>query len=88
MESLKDVHDATLDKLEVQWQEGLITISLILYQDSKRILIRNFNSLSASRNFEWGKSFQVNTLEISGDEVIIEMQSGDYVNVKGEVEMQ
>ena len=76
-------HDSTLTALEVNWQEGVIMITLKLYNGVRHLYIDAVCSLQLSRNFEWGESYEVNSFLIKPNEVEIEMQSGDVITVGG-----
>lgn len=84
---LNSIHDATLSTIEVRWQEGLAVVNLILYSGMQQVFVRNLNSLTASRNFAWGESFQVNEFKIFSDRLLIEMQSGDTICIEGTTEV-
>lgn len=76
-------HDSTLTALEVNWQEGIVMITLKLYSGVRQLFIDKVCSLRLSRDFEWGESYQVNSFLIKPNEVEIEMQSGDVITVGG-----
>lgn len=40
-------------------------------------------ALTATRTFEWGPSESVNTVTVSDEAVVVEMQSGDTITVTG-----
>ncbi|UOQ97116.1 hypothetical protein MUN81_17980 [Hymenobacter sp. 5317J-9] len=79
------LHDATLTSLAIQWQEGTLTIKINLYEDVKNIIIKNLSSLTLTRDFSWGESFQINEFLIDHNRIRIELQSGDVITIIGEL---
>ena len=91
MISLKELHDATLKSLEVDWASGELRCNFqvsIGERTTVRLLAHGLTSLKCPRQSPWGRSVSVNNAKADkrGKEVllIIEMQSGDVIeaNVK------
>jgi hypothetical protein len=88
---MSDYHDATLRTLLIDWEGGIITITFELCSESPqtaKIIMTGIREFSSTRRFPWGESFFVNNLirrdENYGQQLQIEMQSGDLIIVKGE----
>jgi hypothetical protein len=86
MISLKELHDATLTGLEVDWASGELRFNFKVSSGERttvRLLAHGLTSLKCPRLFPWGRSISVNSARVDECEkevlLIIEMQSGDVV---------
>ncbi|SFQ78914.1 hypothetical protein [Hymenobacter arizonensis] len=78
------LHDATLVRLDLAWESGEVTFHLRTGNNpSFRLRVVDVTALTATRHFEWGPSASVNTVTLSGEAVVVEMQSGDVISVTG-----
>ena len=78
------LHDATLVRLELAWEAGEVTFHLRTFNNpGLRLTVEEVTALAATRNFEWGPSESVNTVTVSDEAVVVEMQSGDTITVTG-----
>ena len=78
------LHDATLVRLELAWEIGEATFHLRTGDNlGFRLRVVDVTALTATRHFEWGPSASVNTVTVSADAVVVEMQSGDAITVTG-----
>ena len=78
------LHDATLVRLELAWESGEVTFHLRTGNNPNfRLRVVEVTALTATRHFEWGPSASVNTVTVSNDAVVMEMQSGDAITVTG-----
>lgn len=91
MISVQSLHDAVLIKVEIEWQTGNALLLLRMHingEGSKEIELHclNFESVIIPRKLEWGKSSSINEAKIEHvqNALIIEMQSGDVINIKAE----
>jgi len=88
---LKDLHDATLTGLEVDWANGELRCNFRVSMGEKRnvrLLAHGLTFLKCPRRLPWGRSVSVNsanadTLE-NGILLSIEMQSGDLIEANVE----
>ena len=84
-----ELHDATLQMIQLRWSDGTVRIEVIYFKDSTRrngaIMGTDVSGLDCQRAFPWGKSKSINeacTNEQDGKTVLrIEMQSGDEITV-------
>jgi len=85
---LKQLHDATLNRVELDWVEGSLGVSFTVGADNHTVhlLVKGLSSFSCDRRFPWGRSEFVNEVKIdeekSGTRITIEMQSGDLLIVQ------
>jgi hypothetical protein len=89
MIALKDLHDATLLNLEVDWDEGDLRCKLdVSIGEITRVslLARGLTFLKCPRQFPWGPSVSVNYVRVDqvdpGLRLVIEMQSGDVIEAQ------
>lgn len=90
MITLDDLHDATIDQIELSWVTGSLKYKIQAYLDGKdsviEILGQGLTSLEAPRFEPWGPSASINKAwrENSGEaiQLIIEMQSGDIIKAR------
>jgi hypothetical protein len=86
--TLKQLHDATLSRVEFDWVEGSLDASFIVGADNHamHLLVKGLSSFSCDRRFPWGRSESVNKVKIdeekSGTKITIAMQSGDLLIVQ------
>jgi hypothetical protein len=77
-----ELHDATLSRVEMDWQSGLGRIE---FKTAKTIVCEGVVEASYARRLPWGMSMSVNdaTVEPRGElnRLRIEMQSGDSIEV-------
>ena len=86
MVSFKDLHDATLLSLLVDWASGELRFKVVIGRPEKmevQLVARGMTSLKCPRAFPWGRSISVNsvTLNRAADKslFLVEMQSGDVI---------
>jgi hypothetical protein len=92
MRGLRDLHDATLTRIQLDWVAGDFAASFIVGADQPEIQIigKGIKSFTYTRDFPWGRSVSVNKCQIETGDVgvetilTIEMQSGDELVAKGE----
>ncbi len=85
------MHDYTLMNIDINWLNSYIKIFVKNYE-SKIIVIncKNFKKFDISKFEEWGKSNSINEItpnlveEKICIELVIEMQSGDLINISAE----
>jgi hypothetical protein len=78
------LHDATLMYFNMAWESGEVTFHLRTANNPRvELRVVDVTALTATRRFEWGPSASVNTVTISTDRVVLEMQSGDVMTVTG-----
>jgi len=85
-----ELHDATLQMIQLQWAEGTVRVEVIYFKDGARrhgaILGTDVSGIGCPRAFPWGESKSINevsTDEPDGETVLrIEMQSGDELTFK------
>jgi hypothetical protein len=84
---LPNLHDAVLERIELKWEEGLVTIELTRVPGGVCTLTASgLREFTMSRRQEWGPSACVNRAEVredgeNGIVLEIEMQSGDTITV-------
>jgi hypothetical protein len=87
MTSLPDLHDATLKRVDFEWDSATVRLLFKTGPDSSMTIIEadGVTRLKCPRLLPWGPSNSVNStaLEMSNDGQIlmIEMQSGDTLEV-------
>jgi hypothetical protein len=87
MIALNQLHDATLDRIEVFWRIGELTLHLRAFIDNKdanlEIKGQGLTALTMPRLQPWGPSDFINRVEAEefegGHRLQIEMQSGDVI---------
>ena len=87
MISIKQLHDATLVSLEVDWKSGELRCNLDVGVGATtivRLLGRGLTCLKCHREFPWGPSEDVNHVQVNNANknsvvLTIEMQSGDVI---------
>lgn len=83
MNQFRDLHDATLTQIFLDWASGDFSADFIVGADQQKIRIigAGINSFSYSRDFPWGRSVSVNKCQIETKDIgvilTIQMQSGD-----------
>jgi len=89
MISLKDLHDAVLDKIEFDWKEGSLSFSLKVGSPAAarvQIIADQVSHFNCPREYPWGESASINAIGSKQDTgatvLIIEMQSGDTLEIK------
>jgi hypothetical protein len=86
-QGLPDLHDAVLERIELKWEEGLVTIDLTRVPGGIFTLTASgLRGFTMSRLQEWGPSVFVNQADAREDDehgivLEIEMQSGDTITV-------
>jgi hypothetical protein len=88
MNRIPKLHDATLETLTLNWEEGTIHLRLSTGANGAGIVILNANGvrgLICPRLFPWGSSDSVNEARLEsitdGQLLSIEMQSGDLIQI-------
>jgi hypothetical protein len=89
MISLKDLHDATLASLEVDWASGELRFNFevsIGATTSVCLVAHEFTFLKCPREFPWGESVSVNWARADKADkellLVVEMQSGDLIEAR------
>jgi len=88
--SWEELHDATLDRIDVTWSEALVILALNRWSDGcvKPCAVRclGFRRLEVSHEYPWGPSSAINEVRSrrAGDTTVVkfELQSGDLVVVE------
>jgi hypothetical protein len=86
--NLNLLHDSILLKISAAWEFGDLEIEFKTCEMPSRTAILkfdNFKNFECTREFSWGKSISVNSVEVLENkfcELCIEMQSGDKLLVK------
>lgn len=86
--NLSELHDATLQRLEILWNEGVLNVLLTKVADPPerlRLTLSGVTLCNVTRRFPWGESECLNEIDVTdtkgGKKLKIEMQSGDYIEV-------
>ncbi|MCB9341360.1 MAG: hypothetical protein H6577_24820 [Lewinellaceae bacterium] len=86
---LNNLHDAILEDIKFNWENGGAIMSLKLHEPdadkSSRIKIfcQDVVLLNINRRFDWGKSIHVNeAIKLNRHTIKIEMQSGDNIQIQ------
>ena len=86
MRELPDLHDATLERIGLEWGAGAVECLFRTSHDAVCLRVRGVEEYSCTRQFPWGRSVSVNAVRLvasgSGRELIVEMQSGDLVRIR------
>jgi hypothetical protein len=89
MISLKDLHDATLVSLELDWASGDLNFNFrsgTKGSPTVCLTTSGLTLLKCPREYPWGRSVSVNTAraeELDGNMLLlVEMQSGDVIEAK------
>ena len=85
---LNNLHDAVLEDIKFDWENGKTVLSFKLHEPDieqlRRIKIscNEVVLLEINRRFEWGKSVHVNeVVKENRHSIKIEMQSGDIIQI-------
>jgi hypothetical protein len=84
---LPNLHDAVLERIEVDWERGLMTLGVTRVPGGPaRIVCHAIEEFEMTRRQEWGPSAFVNDAEVcrigpGRAKLWIEMQSGDTISV-------
>jgi len=90
MLTLSELHDTTLDRIELSWKSGGAIFHIKTYIDKRDIniemIIQGLTDLKVPRFYPWGPSVSINKAwqENSGEAIklVIEMQSGDIIEAR------
>jgi len=85
------LHDAILNKITIDWNQGTCTLDLTLNHPTKTtpIVFKNITGVTIPHKASWGNSNYINEQYSSKNEFVIEMQSGDKIVIMaGEVVLQ
>lgn len=81
------LHDATLVRLELAWGAGVATLHLRTGNNPNfQLTVGEVTAVTATRTFEWGPTASVNTVAVTEEAVVVEMQSGDTIIITGRLE--
>lgn len=88
-----ELHDATLQMIQLRWAEGTVRIDVAYFKDGARchaaVLGRDVSGVCCPRALPWGESKSINEVsveELVGGSVLrIEMQSGDELIFRAQV---
>ncbi len=81
------LHDAILDGVTVEWSEGTCIVQLRAFFDQTQaaepieLHFTRVSSVCVPRNAPWGESVYVNSTRAEGSRYVLEMQSGDEIEV-------
>jgi hypothetical protein len=83
------LHDATLEKVEINWSAATATVSITMHWEEKfrslEICARDYKQLNVPNAAPWGPSKSINKAEQNkldrDSELRIEMQSGDVIYI-------
>lgn len=78
-------HDSILQDVIFNWKEGVILINTLSYEGVKTIKLRNVNSIYIPKFNPWGRSNSINEVSYKDYKFKIEMQSGDIIEIYGEL---
>ena len=76
-----DFHDAFLVRLRVEWNSGCVVLELETPSGRAELHLDGVRELVVPRRQPWGPSSYVNLVEFSPGAVVVEMQSGDRLEV-------
>jgi len=88
---LPNLHDATLESIEIDWRSGTATIRLSLVGDpppTLALVLSGLRQVHVPRDEPWGPSVSVNAADYvdgsdAGDlSLRLEMQSGDQITLR------
>jgi hypothetical protein len=89
MTSATNLHDAILESISIDWEQGSATLSLGTSASDKVLSITGLRSLACPRAMPWGPSIYIN--ETSYNQAVdgtfaleIEMQSGDTIGIQAQ----
>lgn len=83
MRILKDLHDAVLTSLQVNWADGQCTLILQLASGQRNLTFSGLTAFSLSRSMPWGPSASINeATELSNSKFEVKMQSGDIITIE------
>jgi hypothetical protein len=84
--SIPDLHDATLQTIEVNWPEATCKFNLGLWGQQASVLVfREFKRIVIPRELDWGPSSSLLSFKATADgQFRVEMQSGDVISVFAE----
>ncbi len=75
------LHDATLESVEVLWEEARCRVFLKLAAGRYLLEFRGVTRVEIPREAPWGRSASVNAVSVHGVVAAIQMQSGDTIEV-------
>jgi hypothetical protein len=84
---IDQLHDATLEKIEIDWPARTCQITVHAYKVRWLIHVNAFSSVVVPRSEPWGRSKSINTVVQSEDGLDIEMQSGDMLVFRGSIQI-
>ena len=80
------LHDASLNKIQYDWEIHQLNINGILCSKSHskfKLIFESVSFVGIPHKYEWGESKSINELTTNGKGVFnINMQSGDIISVK------
>lgn len=83
-----DFHDAVLRDIRFDWRTGNARLHLTTHEGDRWLLIEGVSKLDVSRQAPWGHSININSLAAAdvegGVRLLIELQSGDPIEIHGE----
>ena len=85
--AIPDLHDAVLERITVDWSRKLVRIIVTAVPGGLvMISAKGFRAIDVPRREPWGASdfvngVVVNELEDSGISIVVEMQSGDRIEL-------
>ncbi len=85
--NLIELHDAVLEKIEINWEERTCQISIREQQFHRKIKVSSFSELVLPRQQPWGPSSSITSATQSKQKLEIEMQSGDVLTFCGEIQI-
>lgn len=88
--STLDLHDATLRRIDLDWERGLCELHLSVWSDEAGTSVARVLSFHKTTNIHiprqdpWGPSVSINLASQSNTDFQIEMQSGDVISISAE----
>ena len=80
--ALEYLHDATLNRLNFDWENAEVIIEVETHDGDRKITIGDVIGLEVPREHPWGPSFSINGVIDKPDTCEIEMQSGDVIVIR------
>ncbi len=76
-------HDATLLSVQADWAQGTAAVILQVpgLEDPVEVRAVGVTDLRMPRERPWGPSVSVNSVQVTGGVITIEMQSGDTITI-------
>jgi hypothetical protein len=85
-EILASLHDATFLSVDVRWTEARVVchVQRVAVPKNVELIGTSFTSVNAPRKQPWGPSRSVNNAKHENGRLVIELQSGDVIEIAAE----